>query len=196
MPEEDLKGNRSSEFEEKLNKIGDIWYKVLDEFFAQANLRSGQILVLGCSTSEVLGKHIGKGSSTEVAEILLPPLLKCVRERGLYLAVQGCEHINRALVVEEECVERYGLEPVTVLPGLKAGGAMSVKAYQSFSSPVMVESIKGHAGIDIGDTFIGMHLRPVAVPIRLIVKEIGEAHLTMARTRPRLIGGPRAIYPE
>lgn len=196
MPGEDLTGNSSSEFNDKLNKIGDIWHKVLDEFFAQANLRSGQILVIGCSTSEVLGKHIGKGSSSEVAETLMPPLLKYVREHGLYLAVQGCEHINRALVVEEECVERYGLEPVTVLPGLNAGGAMSVKAYQSFTSPVMVESIKAHAGIDIGDTFIGMHLRPVAVPIRLDVKEIGGAHLTMARTRPRLIGGPRAVYPE
>lgn len=196
MPEENIKGNGLKEFEGKLNNISDVWHKVLDDFFGQANLRPGQILVLGCSTSEVLGKHIGRGSSTEVAEILLPPLLEYVRERGLYLAVQGCEHINRALVVEEECVERYGLEPVTVLPGLKAGGAMSVKAYQSFTSPVMVESIKGHAGIDIGDTFIGMHLRPVAVPIRLDVKEIGEAHLTIARTRPRLIGGPRAVYPD
>lgn len=181
---------------EKLKKIAETWQRVLDEFFPQANLHSGQILVLGCSTSEVLGQHIGKGSSTEVADILLPPLLQKVREQGIFLAVQGCEHINRALVVEEECVERYGLEPVTVLPGLKAGGAMSVKAWKSFKAPLMVESIKGHAGIDIGDTFIGMHLRPVVVPIRLEIKEIGEAHLTMARTRPRLIGGPRAVYPE
>lgn len=181
---------------EKLKEIAETWQKVLDDFFPQANLRLGQILVLGCSTSEVLGKQIGKGSSVEVADILLPPLLQKVREQGIFLAVQGCEHINRALVVEEECVERYGLESVTVLPGLKAGGAMSVKAWQSFKAPLMVESIKGHAGIDIGDTFIGMHLRPVVVPIRLRVKEIGEAHLTMARTRPRLIGGPRAVYPE
>lgn len=181
---------------EKLKEIAETWQRVLDDFFTQANLRSGQILVLGCSTSEVLGQHIGKGSSVEVADILLPPLLKKVREHGIFLAVQGCEHINRSLVVEEECVERYGLDPVTVLPGLKAGGAMSVKAWQSFKAPLMIESINGHAGIDIGDTFIGMHLRPVVIPIRLKVKELGEAHLTMARTRPRLIGGPRAIYPE
>lgn len=181
---------------EKLKEIAETWQRVLDDFFPQANLRSGQILVLGCSTSEVLGKQIGKGSSVEVADILLPPLLQKAKEQGIFLAVQGCEHINRALVVEEECVERYGLDLVTVLPGLKAGGAMSVKAWQSFKAPLMVESIKGHAGIDIGDTFIGMHLRPVVVPIRLKVKEIGEAHLTMGRTRPRLIGGSRAIYPE
>lgn len=180
----------------ELNGIAEVWSEVLDGFFLQANLKPKQILVLGCSTSEVLGQHIGRGSSTEVAEILLPPLLERTRQIGVYLAVQGCEHINRSLVVEEACVERYGLEPVTVMPGLQAGGAMSVKAWKSFERPIMVETIRGHAGIDIGDTFIGMHLRPVAVPIRLPVKEIGQAHLTMARTRPRLVGGSRACYPE
>lgn len=181
---------------EKLSEIARVWDEVLDGFFSQAHLKRKQIVVLGCSTSEVLGHHIGKGSSMDVANILLPPLLERVRKADLYLAVQGCEHINRALVVEEACVEYYRLEPVTVLPGLKAGGAMSVQAWESYEQPMMVESIQGHAGIDIGDTFIGMHLRPVAVPIRLRIKEIGEAHLTMARTRPRLIGGARAIYPE
>lgn len=180
----------------KLKGIAEAWNEVLEEFFLQANLNSKQILVLGCSTSEVLGQYIGKGSSTEVAEILLPPLLERARQKGVYLAVQGCEHINRSLVVEEACVEQYGLEPVTVLPGLQAGGAMAVKAWKSFERPIMVETIRGHAGIDIGDTFIGMHLRPVAVPIRLPVKEIGQAHLTMAKTRPRLVGGSRACYPE
>jgi uncharacterized protein (TIGR01440 family) len=179
-----------------LNGLTEIWEEVLEGFFFQAQLKPKHILVLGCSTSEVLGQHIGKGSSTDVADILLPPLLKRVREMGIYLAVQGCEHINRALVVEEKCIEDYRLEPVMVMPGLKAGGAMSVKAWKSFDHPMMVESIHAHAGIDIGDTFIGMHLRPVAVPIRLSIKEIGAAHLTMARTRPRLIGGPRAVYPD
>jgi len=108
--------------------------------------------------------------------------------------VQGCEHINRALVVEEACVDHYGLEVVTVLPALHAGGAMSVQAWRTFSSPLIVETIQGHAGIDIGDTFIGMHLRPVAIPIRIHVKELGDAHITLAYTRPRLIGGPRAEY--
>ena len=183
-------------FADKLTAIVKVWDDVLDAFFRKANLRPRQILVLGCSTSEVIGQQIGQGSSIEVAEALLPPLLERVHQQGIFLAVQGCEHINRALVVEEACVEHYGLEVVTVLPALHAGGAMAVKVWQSFSAPSMVEKIQGHAGIDIGDTFIGMHLRPVAIPIRLQVKELGEAHLTLAHTRPRLIGGPRAMYDE
>jgi len=178
-----------------IQEIVKNWEKVLEEFFAQANLKPGHIVVLGCSTSEVMGKQIGKGSSEEVAEALLPPLLTRIRARELFLAVQACEHLNRALVVEEACVEKYGLDAVTVIPAISAGGAMAFKAWQSFHHPLMVESIRAHAGIDVGDTFIGMHLRPVVVPIRPSIKEIGEAHLTMARTRPRLIGGPRAIYP-
>lgn len=174
--------------------IAKLWNEILDAFFDRANLRAGQILVIGCSTSEVIGQQIGQGSSIDVAETLLPPLLSRVHKQGIFLAVQGCEHINRALVVEETCAEHYGLEVVTVRPALHAGGAMTVKAWESFSSPVMVERIQGHAGIDLGDTFIGMHLRPVVIPIRLQVKELGEAHLTLARTRPRLIGGPRALY--
>ena len=181
---------------DKLQVIANVWDGVLDAFFLKANLKRGQILVLGCSTSEVIGQRIGQGSSLEVAEMLLPPLLERVRQQGIFLAVQGCEHINRALVVEEACVDQYGLglEVVTVLPALHAGGAMTVQAWKKFSSPLMVERIQGHAGIDIGDTFIGMHLRPVAIPIRIHVKELGEAHLTLAHTRPRLIGGPRAEY--
>jgi len=179
---------------DKLQVMANVWNDVLDAFFLKVNLRRGQILVLGCSTSEVIGQRIGQGSSLEVAEVLLPPLLKRVHQLGLFLAVQGCEHINRALVVEEACVDHYGLEVVTVLPALHAGGAMSVQAWRTFSSPLIVEKIQGHAGIDIGDTFIGMHLRPVAIPIRIHVKELGDAHITLAYTRPRLIGGPRAEY--
>ncbi|MGC7871741.1 TIGR01440 family protein [Desulfosporosinus sp. SYSU MS00001] len=179
---------------QKLQELKQEWEGILDGFFQQVTLRSQQIFVLGCSTSEVVGHRIGQGSSLDVAEILLPSLLKRVRQKGIYLAVQGCEHINRALVVEEDCAEHYGLEIVTVLPALHAGGAMTVKAWDSFTSPVMVETIQGHAGIDVGDTFIGMHLRPVVIPVRIHVKELGEAHLTLARTRPRLIGGPRARY--
>lgn len=181
-------------FADKLQEMALVWDDVLDAFFLKANLRLRQILVLGCSTSEVIGQQIGQGSSLEVAEMLLPPLLERVHQQGLFLAVQGCEHINRALVVEDACVDHYGLEAVTVLPALRAGGAMTVRAWEDFSSPVMVERIQGHAGIDIGDTFIGMHLRPVVIPIRIHVKELGEAHLTLAHTRPRLIGGPRAVY--
>lgn len=187
-----MEKNITDEFQE----MAKVWNDVLDSFFLKANLRLKQILILGCSTSEVLGHRIGQGSSMAVAEVLLPPLLERVHQQGLFLAVQGCEHINRALVVEAACLDHYRLEEVTVLPALHAGGAMTVKAWESFSSPVMVEQIQGHAGIDIGDTFIGMHLRPVAIPIRIHVKELGEAHLTLARTRPRLIGGPRAAYGE
>lgn len=178
-----------------MTDLVEVWNKVLDAFFQKANLRPRQILVLGCSTSEVIGQRIGQGSSLEVAEALLPPLLERVNRQGIFLAVQGCEHINRALAVEEACADHYGLEIVTVMPALHAGGAMTVKAWQNFRSPLMVERIQAHAGIDIGDTFIGMHLRPVVIPIRLPVKELGEAHLTLAHTRPRLIGGPRAKYP-
>ncbi len=179
---------------DNFQEIAKAWKDVLDAFFLKADLRSRQILILGCSTSEVIGQRIGQGSSLEAAEVLLPPLLERVQQQGIFLAVQGCEHINRALVVEKACLDHYGLEEVMVRPAQHAGGAMTVKAWESFSSPVMVEQIQGHAGIDIGDTFIGMHLRPVAIPIRIHVKEIGEAHLTLARTRPRLIGGPRAMY--
>ena len=178
----------------KLQELAKEWEEILDGFFQQVTLRSQQILVLGCSTSEVVGHRIGQGSSLDVAGVLLPPLLERAHQKGIYLAVQGCEHINRALVVEEACAEHYGLEIVTVRPALHAGGAMTVKAWELFSSPVMAEHIQGHAGIDVGDTFIGMHLRPVVIPIRIQVKELGEAHLTLARTRPRLIGGPRAVY--
>ncbi len=180
--------------DQRILELAYNWRNILEEFFNEVKLRPKQILVIGCSTSEVIGQHIGRGSSIEVAEVLMPPLLEWVRRYDIFLAIQGCEHINRALVVEEACVEQYNLEQVTVLPALHAGGAMTVKAWQSFVAPQMVEMIRGHAGIDIGDTFIGMNLRPVVVPIRLKVKLLGEAHLTAAYTRPRLIGGARAAY--
>ncbi len=182
-------------YTQELERIDLEWQKALKEFFSQVNLRPQEILVLGCSTSEVLGQDIGKGGSLKVAEVLLPPLLEETNKRGIYLAVQCCEHLNRALVVEEACARYYRLDEVTVLPSSSAGGSMAFKYWQELTSPIMVECIQSHAGIDIGDTFIGMHLRPVAVPIRVSIKEIGKAHLTMARTRPRLIGGPRALYP-
>jgi uncharacterized protein (TIGR01440 family) len=163
---------------------------------AVAGLRPHDILVVGCSTSEVAGQKIGSASSAEVAEAIMDGLLPIIRESQLYLAVQCCEHLNRALVVERECADRYGLELVTVIPHLKAGGALSAAAMKEYGDPVVVESISAHAGMDIGDTFIGMHLRHVAVPVRLEITKIGDAHLTMARTRPKLIGGERALYPK
>lgn len=168
----------------------------LEGLLAVARLRPRDIVVVGCSTSEVMGERIGKAGNLEVAEAILDGLLPILRERGLYLAVQCCEHLNRALVVERECAERYNLELVTVVPHPKAGGALAATAMKRFSDPAVAESIAAHAGIDIGDTFIGMHLKRVAVPVRLDIDRIGEAHLTLARTRPKLIGGARAQYPE
>ena len=163
---------------------------------AVAGLRPHDILVVGCSTSEVAGHKIGSASSADVADAIMSGLLPIIRESQLYLAVQCCEHLNRALVVERECADRYGLELVTVITHLKAGGALAAAAMKEYGDPVVVESISAHAGMDIGDTFIGMHLRRVAVPVRLEITKIGDAHLTMARTRPKLIGGERALYPK
>ena len=151
-------------------------------------------MVVGCSTSEVAGKKIGTSSSMEIAQALMEGIYPLVQQQGLYLAVQCCEHLNRALVVEEECMEKYGLEQVTVYPVQGAGGSLAHTAMKTLAHPVVVERIQAHAGMDIGDTFIGMHLKPVAVPFRGSLKSIGEAHLTMARTRPKLIGGERARY--
>ncbi|HHY38680.1 MAG TPA: TIGR01440 family protein [Clostridia bacterium] len=165
-----------------------------EDLLSVADLEPGQILVVGCSTSEIKGEKIGKGSSVEIAGAVLDVLLDVTSKNGLYLAIQGCEHINRSLVVEKEVMKRYGLEEVSVYPVLHAGGALAALAMDRFKNPVTVESIRAHAGIDIGDTLIGMHLRPVAVPVRSQVKKIGHANLVMARTRPKLVGGARAQY--
>jgi uncharacterized protein (TIGR01440 family) len=168
--------------------------EVVSDVQQMAGLKSGDILVVGCSTSEVLGKQIGKAGSGEVAAAIYRGIRQVQQEHGFFLAFQCCEHLNRALVVERETLDRYGLEEVTVVPVPNAGGSMAAYAYTQFSSPVVVEHIRAHAGIDIGDTLIGMHLRHVAVPIRPRLRQIGEAHVTAARTRPKLIGGARAVY--
>ena len=178
-----------------MDKIREQVSAALDELFAAADtLRKGDILVIGCSTSEIVGKCIGTGSSEDAAKAVMDAVLPRIKEKGLYLAVQCCEHLNRSLVVERECMEKYDLEEVCVVPQPKAGGSFATNAYESFSSPVVVEEINGHAGMDIGGTLIGMHLKRVAVPVRLSVKKIGEANILCAKTRPRLIGGERAIY--
>ncbi|MCL4426199.1 MAG: TIGR01440 family protein [Firmicutes bacterium] len=159
-----------------------------------AALQPGQVLVVGCSTSEVIGRRIGTATNLEVARAILEPLLEVTHQQGVYLAVQGCEHINRALVVESAAMGQYNLEQVSVYPVPGAGGALAFASMDRFRQPVVVEAIQAHAGMDIGDTFIGMHLRRVAVPVRLEIEKIGAAHLTMARTRPKLIGGERARY--
>ena len=168
----------------------------METLLGVAHLRPGEIVVVGCSTSEVCGHKIGSYSSLEAAEAMFEALYRPCREQGLFMAVQCCEHLNRALVVERDCAERYGLEQVNVRPVRKAGGAMATTAMARFRGPVVVESIRAHGGMDIGDTIIGMHMRPVVVPVRSQQKKIGEANVVMARTRAKFIGGPRAQYDE
>lgn len=168
--------------------------RAFEELIEVAGLTKGQILVVGCSSSEIVGETIGKGSSFEVATELFEAVYPVLKEKGIYLAAQCCEHLNRALIVERECAEKYGLEPVCVVPYPKAGGSFATAAWRHFDAPVAVEHIRAHAGIDIGGVLVGMHLREVAVPVRLSVQKIGQANLLCARTRPKLIGGERAKY--
>lgn len=166
----------------------------VDELLTVAALEPGRILVVGCSTSEVQGARIGSSGSEQVAGAILAALMERCRARSVYLAVQCCEHLNRALVVERPAAKSYGLEEVSVVPVPKAGGALAAQAMRDFTAPVVVESIQAHAALDIGATLIGMHVKRVAVPVRLKQKLIGQAPVTAARTRPRLIGGARAVY--
>lgn len=176
------------------SKIVEESKKMIEEFLSVAPMNKGEILVVGCSSSEIVGETIGKGSDFNAAKAVYEGIAPILNEKGIYLAAQCCEHLNRALVVERECAERYGLEIVCVVPKTKAGGSFATAAYENFKAPVVVETTKAHAGVDIGSTLIGMHLRAVAVPVRLSVKTIGNANLTFARTRPKYIGGPRAQY--
>ena len=167
---------------------------LLQEYCNEVRPASGHILVIGCSTSEVCGLRIGTNGSEEVAAVILHQLRTELSRWEVFLAIQCCEHLNRALVVDREVMNKYGLVEVCVQPVPHAGGAFAAQAMKDFSDPVVVESIQAHGGIDIGNTLIGMHLRPVAVPVRLQQKTIGEAWVTAAKTRPRLIGGARAVY--
>ena len=166
----------------------------INELLQSAALKKGQILVIGCSSSEIVGETIGHGSSFETAQLVFNTVYPILKEHGIYLAAQCCEHLNRALIIERECAEKYGLDEVTVVPQPKAGGSFATSAWQAFSEPVAVEHIRAHAGLDIGGTLIGMHLREVAVPVRLSINKIGNAAILCARTRPKYIGGSRAKY--
>ena len=159
-----------------------------------AKLQPGQILVVGCSTSEVRGSKIGTDSAPTTGEELVDAILSVLEPRGIFLAAQCCEHLNRCLILERAAAP--GLEPVNVVPQPKAGGSFATAAYRRFRDPVAVEHIRAQAGMDIGGTLIGMHLREVAVPVRLSLKAIGQAPLTAARTRPKFVGGVRAVYDE
>ena len=164
------------------------------ELVDKANLSAGDILVIGCSSSEIMGKKIGNFSAYEAARAVFEGMYPVLKENGIYLAAQCCEHLNRALIIERECAEKYGYDEVAVKPQPKAGGSFATVSFEGFASPVAVEHIRAKAGLDIGGTLIGMHLREVAVPIRLSVNKIGEANILCAYTRPKYIGGPRAKY--
>ena len=169
---------------------------VITELLDQACLRPGSLLVVGCSSSEMVGAQIGKGSSMDAAQAAFRGIFPVLQERGIALAVQCCEHLNRALILEREVAERKGCEIVNVMPQPHAGGSFAVTAWNAFEDPVAVEAVQADAGIDIGGTLIGMHLRRVAVPVRTSLDRIGDAMVICARTRPKYIGGPRAMYRE
>nr|WP_245208217.1 TIGR01440 family protein [Sediminibacillus dalangtanensis] len=169
---------------------------IVDEWLASGYLRKGQLFVVGCSTSEVAGKRIGTSGSEEVAAVIFAELQRLQREAGVQLAFQCCEHLNRSLVVEQDTLIQRGYQQVTAVPVPKAGGSMAAYAYKQMSQPVLAETISADAGLDIGETMIGMHLRKVAVPLRFKQRAVGNARVTMARTRPKLIGGERAVYPQ
>lgn len=167
---------------------------VMEELIDLSGLKAGKLLVVGCSTSEVQGERIGSSGSVAVAEAILETLMAEANQYHLQLAIQCCEHLNRALVVEEATQEQFGLEEVAVVPVPTAGGSLGASAFRKFKHPVVVEEVAADAGIDIGLTLIGMHLKKVAVPVRLHQKTIGSAIVTAAKTRPKLIGGARAVY--
>lgn len=177
-----------------LDMVKEETRQVVLELLEEAKLEKGSILVVGCSSSEVASHKIGSFSSKDIGKTIFDTIHEITDANGIYLATQCCEHLNRALIVEKECAKEYRLPIVNVVPHLKAGGSFSTAAYAGFQNPVAVETIQADAGIDIGDTLIGMHLKPVAVPVRTGQSSIGTAHVVCARTRYKYIGGERAMY--
>ncbi len=168
--------------------------KAVTELLEKAKLKKGDVLVVGCSTSEVLGSKIGTDSDPDTAKEIFDGIYGVLKDKGIYLAVQCCEHLNRAIVTERAAARDTDI--VNVVPQKKAGGSLATVAYANFNDPVVIEEIKADAGIDIGDTLIGMHLKKVAVPVRIETNKIGMANVVCARVRPKFIGGIRAIYDE
>lgn len=168
--------------------------QAISELMEVSGLKPGSLLVIGCSSSEMVGGRIGKASSLEAAQAAWQGIAPLLLEKKIQLAVQCCEHLNRALVVERQAAEERGYEIVNAVPQVHAGGSFALTAYENMADPVLVETIRADAGLDIGGTLIGMHLKPVAVPVRLSLSRIGQANILCARTRPKYIGGPRAQY--
>ena len=167
--------------------------RLAEEFIAGAKLKKGQVAVIGCSTSEIGGSKIGSNSSLDIAKEVFSGLYEVFSEKGIFLAVQCCEHLNRAIITERVVIKDDSLI-VNAVPQLHAGGAFAMTAYATFRDPVVVEHIKADGGIDIGSTLIGMHIKDVCVPLRVSVRYIGEAYVVCARRRPKYIGGERAKY--
>lgn len=174
------------------NELKKQSYDSAKEIIEKANLKSGDILVVGCSTSEVVGSTIGTNSAPEAAEKICEGILKAAAEKDIFVAAQCCEHLNRAIITEKEAVCKKDI--VNVVPQPKAGGSFATALYKSLKNPVAVEEISADAGIDIGFTLIGMHIKKVAVPVRLNNNRIGNATVLAARSRPKFIGGERAVY--
>ena len=181
-----------------INKIKSEIEQSVRELIDIAKLEEEDIFVVGCSSSEIAAHMIGTYSSEEIGKAVFTTIKSICDEKGIFLAAQCCEHLNRAVVVEKKCAQRYGLTRVNVVPVLKAGGSFGTAAYNGFENAYAVESLerKATAGMDIGDTFIGMHMRDVVVPVRVHTDRIGNAHATFARTRAKFVGGDRAVYNE
>ena len=186
--------NRETMQDEFLALVANQAREAMEQLYEQANLKKGQIVVVGCSTSEIRGQKIGSDSNEQTAAVVFQSIYDFCKEKELFVAAQCCEHLNRAIVMERNTLRVY--EEVNVMPQPKAGGAFATSAYKQMEDPILVEAIKADAGLDIGGTLIGMHLKAVAVPLRLDIKQIGEAYLQAARTRPKFIGGSRAMYRE
>lgn len=166
------------------------------ELIEISKIKSGEIFIVGCSSSEIMGNKIGTNSDVDAAKEVFEGIYSVLQEHGIYLAAQCCEHLNRALVIEQEAAEKYNLSQVNAIPQKKAGGSFATAAYHAFSEPALVEEIKAKAGMDIGETLIGMHMAPVAVPVRCSLRQIGEARVNCARSRLKFTGGSRAVYNE
>ena len=179
-----------------LNNIKTQAKKTTTELIEISGIKSGEILVIGCSSSEIMGGDIGKASSMDAAKAVFDGIYPILKEKGIFLAAQCCEHLNRAIIIEQSVAEKFNLEIVNVMPQTKAGGSFATTVWQNMEHPVAIEHIKAHAGLDIGNTLIGMHLKEVAVPVRLSINNIGRAPIVCARTRPKFIGGDRACYCE
>ena len=177
-----------------LNQIKKDLIFITEDVLKKTNTQAGDIFVVGCSSSEVVGGIIGQNSSEETGKLIAETLIDLLKEKDIHLAVQGCEHINRALTVEKEVAQKLGLEVVSVVPKLHAGGSCATAAYKYMQNPVEVEHIIADAGIDIGDTSIGMHIKHVQIPVRPELNKLGSAHVTALGNRPKLIGGARAEY--